>query len=125
MNERAKRSILLIGFLMLSPSVSYAQAKPEKLTIKVEPDVAVVDGGVKSLTQSCKLYTVAGGRQSFIADLVRDAVDIPVPLVDPTNTYVFYASNIGCGSDGDGMAIWVSDALGENQMPILGRCRYL
>lgn len=117
--------ILLIGLQIGSAHASYAQGTAERIDIKFEPELIAENAGVRSLAASCKLYTTVGGRQYFIADLVRGAVNIPVPLVDPTNTYLFYASNVGCGAEGEGMAVWVSDVRGENKMPILGRCRYL
>ncbi|HEU4391018.1 MAG TPA: hypothetical protein VFV34_24645 [Blastocatellia bacterium] len=123
--RRAIRVILLIGLLACSAYTLVGQERAERIDIKFEPELITENDGVRGLATSCKLYTIVAGQQYFIADLVRGAVNIPVPLVDPTNTYVFYASNVGCGADGEGMAIWVSDVRGESRMPILGRCRYL
>jgi hypothetical protein len=127
MQKRRMKTLLifLVTFFLSHSSFAYSQMKKPGVRIKVEPENYVSDIGGRSLLTSCKLYTIIQGRKHFIDDLSRKAVGIPEPLVDPTGNFVVYASNTGCGFEGEGMTVFVSDVYGKVKLPVLSRCWYL
>ena len=66
--------------------------------------------------------STAVGRHKYFIDYIQGngAGTLPKPIVDPTGSYIAYASGIGCGYEGDGMMAFISDVYGKKRYPILG-----
>lgn len=71
---------------------------------------------------SGRLTTAVGRHQYFIDNIQGNgAGTLPKPIVDPTGSYIAYATGIGCGyEEGDGMMAFISDVYGKKRYPILG-----
>lgn len=103
--------ILIAIFLLANIPAYYSQSKQRRASFKFE---------------DYKLYTFVKGRKYFIDAIQhKGAVNVSDPVFDPTNRYIFYVSNTGCGFEGDGMTIFISDVYGKRKYPILGRCEHL
>ena len=119
----AKTLTLFVVICLISSPLSVSQTKKPAVRLKVDP--YNYDRELNAFLSSCNLYTIIKGRRYFIDYLLRGAVSIPEPLVDPTERYVFYASNIGCTYEAGGITVFVSDVYGKAKLPILGSCLYL
>lgn len=66
--------------------------------------------------------TTAVGRHKYFIDHIQGngAGTLPKPIVDPTGSYIAYATGTGCGYEGDGMMAFISDVFGKKRYPILG-----
>lgn len=117
----AKTLIQLVVLSLINSPLSHSQARKPAVTIKIDEENYKTVAG-KGLVP---LYTIIRGRQYFIDRLQRMSGGLPEPLVDPTGSYIFYASNTGCGYEQEGSTLFVSDVYGKIKLPILGRCAYL
>jgi hypothetical protein len=114
----------VVFWLIYSPS-SLSQTKESTVSLKIDNKDFVMDKGRKSYRGSFDLYSVINGQSYLISHLAYRFVNIPEPLLDPAGKYIVYAENTGCGFEGEGMAIFISDVYGKKKTPILGSCRYL
>jgi hypothetical protein len=112
-------------FIALQSGSAYCQTTNPKVRLKIDSQNFSVAEGYKTYLNSFNLYTIVDGRSHLIARLTHRLVGIPEPLLDPSGRWVFYATNTGCGFEGEGMAVYAADVLGKKKIPILGRCRYL
>ncbi len=118
-------AILSALLFFFSSSAAYSQTGKPAVKLKVDTENFAIEDGHKNYLSSFNLYTAINRRRYFIARLAHRMVSIPEPLIDPSANFVFYASNTGCGFEGEGMTNFVSDVYGKKKTPILGRCRYL